>query len=148
MHIHDGIRGCRKQGLTLIVGLANALQQLEISLIASPNSDVDDNYACELALGVSHFVLQDDMKAFISTIDLIIVEVALPESILLGIGSNCEEVPMLLLSRCAIGGKLEQHMQSSAQIPKTAEYTFLYRSCNKKDILVLRARGAVIKNYV
>lgn len=44
-------------------------------MIASPNSDVDDNYTCELALGASHFVLQDDMKAFISTIDLIIVEV-------------------------------------------------------------------------
>lgn len=44
-------------------------------MIASPNSDVDDNYACELALGVSHFVLQDDMKAFISTTDLIIVKV-------------------------------------------------------------------------
>ncbi|KAK9207704.1 hypothetical protein WN944_000050 [Citrus x changshan-huyou] len=131
-----------------IVGLANALQQLEISLIASPNSDVDDNYTCELALGASHFVLQDDMKAFISTTDLIIVKVALPESILLGIGSNCEEVPMLLRSRRAIGGKLEQHMQSSAQIPKTAERTFLYRSCSKKDILVLRARGAVMKNYV
>lgn len=115
-------------------------------MIASPNSDVDDNYACELALGASHFVLQDDMKDFISTTDLIIVKVVLPESILLGIGSNCEEVPMLLLSRCAIGGKLEQHMQSSAQIPKTAERTFLYHSCNKKDILVLRAREAALEN--
>lgn len=58
--------------------------QLEISLIATPNSDVDDDYTCELALGVSHFVLQDDKKTFISTT----VKVGLPEPILLGVGSK------------------------------------------------------------